>query len=109
MSFAREAKRRCKAAIPPLVFIALTGYFAWSAIHGDHGLQSSAQRQGQLRDAMADQVQAQADLETWERRVAGLRTNRLDPDTLDERARATLNLADPSDVVVMYGPGKKLF
>jgi cell division protein FtsB len=45
----------------------------------------------------------------WERRVAGLRNTRLDPDTLDERARAMLNLADPSDVVVMYPQGKKLF
>jgi hypothetical protein len=38
-----------------------------------------------------------------------LRTQRLDPDTLDERARAMLNLADPNDVVVMYGSGKRLF
>jgi cell division protein FtsB len=109
MSFGREIKRRCKAAIPPLVFMALTGYFAWSASHGDHGLQSYAQRQGQLRDALADQAKAQSDLDVWERRVAALRTSRLDPDALDERARATLNLADPTDVMVMYGAGKKLF
>jgi cell division protein FtsB len=109
MSFGREVKRRCKAAIAPLVFMGLTGYFAWSAIHGDHGLQSFAYRAGQLRDAQADQASAQTDLDLWERRVAGLRTNRLDPDMLDQQARATLNLADPADVVVMYGPGKKLF
>jgi cell division protein FtsB len=109
MSFGRELKRRSQAAIPPLVFIALTGYFAWSASHGDHGLQSFAYRQSQLQDAQTDQAKAQAELDVWDRRVAGLRTSRLDPDTLDERARATLNLADPADVVVMYGPGKKLF
>jgi cell division protein FtsB len=109
MSFARELKRRCKAAIAPLVFMGVTGYFAWSATHGDHGLQSFAYRESQLRDAQADQAKAQAELEVWERRVAGLRTSRLDPDTLDQQARATLNLADPNDVVVMYGPGKKLF
>jgi cell division protein FtsB len=109
MSFGRELKRRSKAAIAPLVFMGLTGYFAWSATHGDHGLQSFAYREGQLRDARADQASAQAELDMWNHRVAGLRTNRLDPDTLDQQARATLNLADPADVVVMYGPGKKLF
>ena len=109
MSFGRELKRRCRAAIAPVVFMALTGYFAWSAVHGDHGLQSAEYRQGQLRDAKADQASAQAELEVWERRVGGLRTNHLDPDALDQQARATLNLANPADVVVMYGPGKKLF
>lgn len=109
MSFGRELKRRCKSAIAPCVFIAVTGYFAWSASHGDHGLQSFDYRQSQLREALADQSRAQTELETWERRVASLRTNRLDLDSLGERARATLNLADPADIVVMYGPGKKLF
>ena len=109
MSIGREIKRRCKAAIPPLTFLAITGYFAWSAAHGDHGLKAYAQRQAQLQDAQTDQLKAQADLDVWERRVASLRTNRLDPDALDERARVTLNLADPADVVVMYGQGKKLY
>lgn len=109
MSFGREFKRRCKSAIAPCVFLAVTGYFAWSASHGDHGLQSFDYRQSQLHDAQAEQSRVQADLDIWERRVASLRTNRLDLDSLGERARATLNLADPADVVVMYGPGKKLF
>lgn len=109
MSIGREIKRRCKAAIPPLVFMALTGYFAWSAAHGDHGLKAYAQRQSQLLDAQTDQMKAQAEVDVWERRVAGLRTTRLDPDALDERARLTLNLADPAEIVVMYGQGKKLY
>ena len=109
MSIGREIKRRCQGAAAPLVFVALTGYFGWSASHGDHGLQAYAQRQAQLRDVQAEQARAQVEQEGWERRVAALRTSRLDPDALDERARATLNLANPGDVVVMYGPGKKLF
>ncbi len=109
MSIGRAIKRRCKAAIAPAVFMALTGYFAWSAVHGDHGLKAYAQRQIQLQDALTEQARAQAELDVWERKVAGLRTSRLDPDALDERARAVLNLANPADVVVIYGPGKKLY
>ena len=45
----------------------------------------------------------EADRATWERRVPALRTSRLDRDALDERARAMLNLSDPSDIIVPYG------
>jgi hypothetical protein len=38
-----------------------------------------------------------------------LRTGRLDPDALDERARAMLNLSNPNDIILLYGNGKKLF
>ena len=45
----------------------------------------------------------------WERRVSGLRSNRVDGDTLDERSRAMLNLAEPTDVIVPYTQKDKLF
>jgi hypothetical protein len=56
-----------------------------------------------------DLAQAQAERDSWERRVAGLRANHIDPDSLDERARAMLNLADPADIVVPYAAKDKLF
>jgi len=109
MAIGREIKRRCKSAIPPLVFLALVGYFGWSATQGNRGLQAYAIRQDQLRQVQADLAKTAAEEAVWQRRVVGLRTSRLDPDSLDERSRAMLNLADPADVVVMYGPGKQLF
>ncbi len=109
MNIARTAKRLAIAAIPPVLFMSLTGYFAWNALRGDHGLRSYAMRQQQLVRANAEQKAAEAERDAWETRVAGLRANHIDPDTLDERARAMLNLADPNDVVVPYGQGSKLF
>ncbi len=109
MSFAWEVKRRVKAALPPVIFLSLSGYFAWSATQGDRGLEAMTHRQDQLRLARADLTRAVAEQEMWDRRAASLRVGHLDQDALDERARAMLNLADPSEVVVMYGPGKKLF
>ncbi len=102
-------KRRVQSALPPLVFLALTGYFGWNATQGGRGLQAYAQREAMLQTAKAEFAAADAARETWERRVGGLRTSRLDADTLDERARAMLNLANPTDVVLPYGRGKKLF
>jgi len=109
MAVGRELKRRAKGAIAPLVFLAITGYFGWNATQGNHGLVAYAQRQALLRQAEAEHATAQAERDGWERRVAGLRANHLDPDTLDERARAMLNLADPNDVIVPYIAKDRLF
>jgi hypothetical protein len=38
-----------------------------------------------------------------------LRARHIDSDQLDERARAMLNLADPSEVIVPYTASDRLF
>lgn len=93
----------------PAVFLSLVAYFGWNVVQGDHGLQAYARRQEQLTALQADLARAQDEQQVWERRVSGLRVQRLDPDLLDERARAMLNVADPADLVVLYGPGRRLF
>ncbi len=105
----RMIKRQLQAAVAPVLFLALTGYFGWHASQGDRGLVSYAERQKDLVLARAQLDRAQQDVVLWERRVAGLRGARLDPDALDERARAMLNASDPNDVVMMYPNGQKLF
>ena len=109
MSVGREIRRRVRAAVPPLVFLLLVAYFIWNATRGDRGLRAYAGRVEDLKAAQEDLKQAEADLVTWERRVASLRANRLDPDALDERARAMLNLTDQADIVILYGQGKRLY
>ncbi len=109
MSLSRELKRRARTIIAPTIFLVITGYFSWNATQGDRGLVAYAKRQELLRQVMADQEAAKAEREAWETRVSGLRARHLDPDTLDERARAMLNLAEPSDVIVKLGPQEKLF
>jgi cell division protein FtsB len=109
MSLGRELKRRGRIMIAPTIFLAITCYFGWNATQGDRGLVAYAQRQDLLRQVVADENAAKAERDGWETRVAGLRARHLDPDTLDERARAMLNLADPNDVIVKLGPQEKLF
>lgn len=109
MSIGHEIRRRTKSAVPPFIFLLLVAYFIWGATHGDRGLRAYAGRLEDLKVAQADLTRAEADLAGWERRVTGLRANALDPDALDERARAMLNLSDPADIVVPYGPGKRLY
>ncbi|MEA2741006.1 MAG: hypothetical protein QOH05_4313 [Acetobacteraceae bacterium] len=109
MSFGRELKRRARIMLAPAIFLAITGYFGWNATQGDRGLVAYAQRQDLLRQVVAEQDAAKAERDGWETRVSGLRARHLDPDTLDERARAMLNLSEPSDVIVKLGSQEKLF
>ena len=109
MAFGRDLKRRMKAAVAPMIFLSLVGYFGWNVVQGNRGLLAYAQRQQLLAQAQADQAKAQAERDAWERRVAGLRSKHIDADMLDERARAMLNLAEPSDIIVPYAPQDRLF
>ena len=109
MAFVREVKRKVRAAVPPMLFLSLVAYFGWNAIQGDRGLMASAQRQEVLRARQQELARAETDRDTWERRVAALRGNRIDRDMLDERAREMLNRANPDDVIVLFGPRDRLF
>jgi cell division protein FtsB len=95
-----DLKRAVQSAIPPLLFLSLTAYFGWNALRGQHGLRAYAAREQMLVRARATLADAEAERDRAESQAAGLRTAHIDPDTLDERARAMLNLADPADIVV---------
>jgi cell division protein FtsB len=109
MSLGQELKRRSRIMVAPAIFMTITFYFGWNATQGDRGLVAYAQRQDLLRQVVTDQTAAKAERDGWEIRVSGLRARHLDPDTLDERARAMLNLAQPSDVIVKLSAQEKLF
>ncbi len=109
MSFGRDMKRRMRGAIAPVVFLAVTGYFCWNAVQGPHGLKSAASEQAVLKQAQTELAAAEAERDAWQRRVHALESDHLDRDMLDERARALLNLANPSDIIVQYAPKDRLF
>ena len=79
----------------------LIGYFGVNAYTGEHGLiakQDLDQEIGQLTRQL-DAVRAERTV--WERRVSLLKSDNIDPDLLDERARALLDDADPRDLTLM--------
>jgi cell division protein FtsB len=109
MEIGRAIKRRCRAVAAPLFFLALVGYFGWNVTRGDHGLMAFAQRKKLLVEAQQDLAQAEAQRNEWAQRVRGLQADHIEADTLDEQARAMLNLSDPNDLILMYPPKEKLF
>ena len=51
-----------------------------------------------------DLRQLKAERALWERRVSLLRADRIDPDMLDERARALIGYVDPRDLTLLFNP-----
>ena len=77
------------------------GYFGINAYTGNHGLRAQQdldQQFAALTEELGRLKQERAD---WQRRVKLLQSSSIDPDMLDERARAALNYLDPRDLTLM--------
>jgi cell division protein FtsB len=77
------------------------GYFGVNAYTGNHGLLAKLdldQQFAALNEELGGLKQQRAE---WERRVKLLKSASIDPDTLDERARAVLNYLDPRELTQM--------
>ena len=80
---------------------AFIGYFGVNAFTGNHGLRAQQDLDQQLTAMQQELQQVKAERAVWERRVALLRSDRLDPDMLDERARAQLGYVDSRDLTLV--------
>jgi cell division protein FtsB len=76
------------------------GYFGVNAYTGSRGLKARQDLDQQIGQLSGELAALKAERGDWERRVALLRADSLDPDMLDERARALLDYADPRDLVL---------
>jgi cell division protein FtsB len=103
MSVAVMIKRKVRAAVPPLIFLALAGYFGWNATRGDRGLVAQQQDRLDLKSAQVQLAKANEEVQQWTNRIQGIGGRVLDLDALDTQARRMLNLVDPRDLVVMMG------
>jgi cell division protein FtsB len=79
----------------------LIGYFGVNAYTGNHGLRAQQDLDKQIAELTAEHDQLAAERARWEHRVALLKADSIDPDMLDERARALLNYVDPNDVTYL--------
>jgi len=89
------------AVVLYIVAACLIGYFGANAYSGKYGLTARVNLEQQIAALTAELNEAKGERVRWERRVALLKSDGLDPDMLDERARALLGYADPRDVIML--------
>jgi cell division protein FtsB len=99
------SRRRLKSALTVLGLYAMAalmiGYFWFHAYSGNRGLRARQDIDAQMAELNAELDRLKAERGQWEKRVALLRPDRIDPDMLDERARALLDYAHPHDAVML--------
>jgi cell division protein FtsB len=80
----------------------LIGYFGVNAFSGNHGLKAKEDLDQQIAALSTDLGHLKLEHAQWERRVALLRSGKIDPDMLDERVRSLLDYADPNELTLMF-------
>jgi cell division protein FtsB len=78
---------------------AIVGYFGVNAYTGKYGLNARQELDQEIIQLTSELVRLKQERAEGERRVSLLRSDRVDPDMLDERARYQLDYANPRDLV----------
>ena len=97
-------RRRLRSILNTLALYALAasliGYFGVNAYNGDRGLKAKEDIDRQMTALTAELDHLKAEQARWERRIALLKSDDIDPDMLDEQARMLLDYADPRDLTL---------
>ena len=105
----RSVKQRLQGAVLPCLFIGLCAYFAHHAIGGSRGTNARELRHAEIMAARAELAAAEAERSSMERKVVGLRSEHLDRDVLEERARALLNVVARDEIIIPYAQSARLY
>ena len=97
------SRNRLKSVLTGLalytIAAAIVGYFGVNAYTGKYGLNARQELDQEIIALTSELVRLKQERAEGERRVSLLRSDRVDPDMLDERARYQLDHANPRDLV----------
>jgi cell division protein FtsB len=83
---------------------AMIGYFGINAYTGHYGLNAQQELDQEIVTLTSELARLKQERAEGEKRVSLLRSDRVDPDMLDERARFQLDYVNPHDLVRMIHP-----
>lgn len=83
---------------------AMIGYFGINAYTGRYGLNARQELDQEIIALTSELARLKKERAESEQRVSLLRSDRVDPDMLDERARYQLDYANPRDLVRIINP-----
>ena len=77
------------------------GYFGVNAYTGNHGLRAKQGLDQQYAELNEELARLKAERAMWQHRVSLLKSESIDPDMLDERARAVLNYLEYRELTLI--------
>ena len=102
----RDIRQRFRAIMGPLIGLGAVGYFAYHTVEGDRGVLAWMHLRDDIVDAELQLAKVTSERQQLEHRVLLLRPDHLDPDMLEERARAMLNMGRADEVEVLDRPAR---
>lgn len=101
-------RTRVRAILFPIAFYVVlgvaSGYLVWGAWNGERGLKTKTEYAAQMQQLTGELKALQSERQSWERRIASMRSEAVDRDLLDEEARAVLDRVGKNDLVVFTSP-----
>jgi cell division protein FtsB len=101
-------RRRARRIIIPILLYAISagvvGYFVHHAHTGSRGLEAKKRYKIQAWELNRELEAVRQERLEWERRIALLRSDQIDRDLLEERARVMLGRVHKNDLVIITGP-----
>jgi cell division protein FtsB len=82
----------------------MVGYFGVNAYTGKYGLNARQELDQETIALTSELARLKRERSEGEQRISLLRSDRMDPDMLDERARYQLDYASPRDLVRLTNP-----
>jgi cell division protein FtsB len=101
MAILREIRVRGRKILPTVLVASVIGYFGYHALHGERGFLAWRELRRDLVAVQRVEAELAAERTVLDRRTALLRTDNLDPDLLEERARLLLGYGFSDDLVVL--------
>jgi len=101
MAILREIRVRGRKILPTVLAASVIGYFGYHALHGERGFLAWRELRSDLVAVQRVEAKLAAERTILDRRTALLRTDNLDPDLLEERARLLLGYGYSGDLVVL--------
>ncbi len=100
-------RMRFRRFVLPLALYAVTAavvsYFSYHAYHGNRGLHAKREYKERIAQLKDEMEQVTSEKTALERRVSLMRSEHVERDLLEERARVILNNAHKNDVIVLFG------
>jgi cell division protein FtsB len=101
-------RKRARRILIPLVLYAvsagLAAYFVNQAHTGSRGLEAKEHYETQVAELASELETVKTERAEWDRRIGLLRSDQIDRDLLEERARIMLGRVHRNDLVIMTGP-----
>jgi cell division protein FtsB len=104
MALRKDIRAYARQVVGPTLAVSIFAYFAYHAVEGDRGLLAWLQLQQDVESAQAELSKVSRVRAALAHQTELLRSEAIDPDMLDERARAVLGLMRKDEIIIVAPP-----